>query len=71
MVDDVALVCTKEELLDETLIAPAKAAGGSVRFLAEKVCIKKVWAFCREAFATRRHGQPVSQTEQDDQATSR
>ena len=66
-VDDVALVCTKEELLDETLIAPAKAAGVPCDSLAEKVCIKKVWALCREAFATGRHGQPASQTEQDDQ----
>ena len=65
-VDDVALVCTKEELLDETLIAPAKAAGVPCDYLAEKVCIKKVWALCREAFATGR-GQPASQTEQDDQ----
>ena len=67
-VDDVALVCTKEELLDETLIAPAKAAGVPCDSLAEKVCIKKVWALCREAFATGRHGQPASQTEQEDQA---
>ena len=66
-VDDVALVCTKEELLDETLIAPAKAAGVPCDSLAEKVCIKKVWALCREAFAMGRHGQPASQTEQDDQ----
>ena len=66
-VDDVALVCTKEELLDETLVAPAKAAGVPCDSLAEKVCIKKVWALCREAFATGRHGQPASQTEQDDQ----
>ena len=67
-VDDVALVCTKEELLDETLIAPAKAGGVPCDSLAEKVCIKKVWALCREAFATGRHGQPASQTEQEDQA---
>ena len=66
-VDDVALVCTKEELLDETLIAPAKAAGVPCDSLAEKVCIKKVWALCREAFATGRHGQLASQTEQEDQ----
>ena len=66
-VDDVALVCTKEELLDETLIALAKAAGVPCDSLAEKVCIKKVWALCREAFATARHRQPASQTEQDDQ----
>ena len=54
-VDDVALVCTKEELLDETLNAPAKAGGVPCDSLAEKVCIKKVWALCREAFATGRH----------------
>ena len=54
------LVCTKEELLDETLIAPAKAGG-------VPVCIKKVLALCREAFATERHGQAASQTEQEDQ----
>ena len=66
-VDDVALVCTKEELLDETLVAPAKAAGVPCDSLAEKVCIKKVWALCREAFATGRSGQPASQTEQEDQ----
>ena len=66
-VGDVALVCTKEELLDETLIAPAKATGVPCDSLPEKVCIKKVWALCREAFATGRHGQPASQTEQDDQ----
>ena len=66
-VDDVALVCTKEELFDETLIAPAKAAGVPCDSLAEKVCIKKVWALCRETFTTWRHGQPASQTEQDDQ----
>ena len=40
-VADVALVCTKEELLDERLIAPAKAAGVPCDSLAEKVCIKK------------------------------
>ena len=67
-VDDVALVCTKEALLDETLIAPAKAAGVPCDSLAEKVCIKKVWALCREAFATGRPGRPASQTEQEDQA---
>ena len=66
-VDDVALVCTKEELLDETLIAPAKAVGVPCDSLAEKVNFKKVWALFREAFATGRHGQPASQTEQDDQ----
>ena len=66
-VDDVALLCTKEELLDETLVALAKAAGVPCDSLAENVCIKKVWALCREAFATGRHGQPASQTEQDDQ----
>ena len=66
--DDVALVCTKEELFDETLIAPAKAGDVPCDSLAEKVCIKKVWALCREAFATARHGQPASQTEQEDQA---
>ena len=49
-VDDVALVCTKEDLLDETFIAPAKAAGVPCDSLAEKVCIKKVWALCIEAF---------------------
>ena len=53
--------------MDETLIAPAKAAGVPCDSLAEKVCIKKVWALCREAFATGRPGQPASQTEQDDQ----
>ena len=31
------------------------------------MCIKKVWALCREAFATGRHGQLASQTEQEDQ----
>ena len=46
---------------------PAKAAGVPCHSLAEKVCIKKVWALCREAFATGRHGQPASQMEQDDQ----
>ena len=66
-VDDVALVCTKEELLDETFIAPTKAAGVPCDSLAEKVCIKKVWALCREAFTMERHGQPASQTEKDDQ----
>ena len=66
-VDDVALVCTKEELLDETLIAPAIAGGVPCNSLAENVCIKKVWALCREAFATGRHGQPAFQTEQEDQ----
>ena len=66
-VDDVALVCSKEELLNETLIAPAKAAGVPCDSFAEKVCIKKVWSLCREAFATGRHGQPASQTEQEDQ----
>ena len=66
-VDDVALVCTKEELLDETLIAPAKAAGVPCDSLGEKVCIKKVGALRREAFAMGRHGQHASQTEQDDQ----
>ena len=53
-VDDVALVCTKEQLLDETLIAPAKAAGVPCNSLTEKVCIKKVLTLCREAFATGR-----------------
>ena len=67
-VDDVALVCTKEKLLDETLIAPANAGCVPCDSLAEKVCIKKVWALCREAFATVRHGQRASQTEQEDQA---
>ena len=62
-----ALVCTKEELLDETLIAPAKAAGVPCDSLADNVCIKKVWALCREAFATGRHGHPASETEQEDQ----
>ena len=57
-VDDVALVCTKEELLGETLIAPAKAGGVMCDSLAEKVCINKVCALCRVAFATGRHGQP-------------
>ena len=57
----------KEELLDETLIAPAKVGGAPCDSLAEKVCIKKVWALCREAFATGRHGQPAYQTEQEDQ----
>ena len=66
-VDDLALVCTKEELSDETLIAPAKAAGVPCDSLAEKVCIRKVWALCRDAFETGRHGQPASQTEQEDQ----
>ena len=55
--DDVALVCANEELVDETLIAPAKAAGVPCGSLAEKVCIKKNWALCREAFATGRPGQ--------------
>ena len=32
-----------------------------------KCASKKVWASCREAFATGRHGQPASQTEQEDQ----
>ena len=36
--------------------------------MAEKVCIKKVLALCREAFATGRHGHPASQTEQEDEA---
>ena len=63
--DGVARVCTKEEPLDET---PAKAGGVPCDSLAEKVCIKKAWALCREAFATGRHGQPASQTEQEDQA---
>ena len=66
-VDNVALVCTKEELLDETLIAPAIAGGVPCDSLAENECIKKVWALCREAFATGRHGQPAFQTEQEDQ----
>ena len=66
-VDDVALVCSKEELSNETLIAPAKAAGVPCDSLAEKVCIRKVWSLCREAFATGLHGQPASQTEQEDQ----
>ena len=61
-VDDLALVCTKQELLDETLIAPAKAAGVPCDSLAEKVCIKKVWALC-----SWRRGQPASQMEQEDQ----
>ena len=39
--DDAALGCTKEELLDETLVAPAKAGGVPCDSLAEKVCIKK------------------------------
>ena len=39
-----------------------KAVGVPCDSLAEKVCIKKVWALCRW-----RHGQPASQTEQDDQ----
>ena len=43
-VENVALVCTKEELLDEALIAPAKAGGVPCDSLAEKVCIKKVSA---------------------------
>ena len=46
---------------------PAKAAGVPCDSMAEKVCIKKAWALCREAFATGRHGQPASQMEQDDQ----
>ena len=32
-----------------------------------KCASKKVWALCREAFVTGRHGQPASQTEQEDQ----
>ena len=40
-VDDVALVCTKEELLDETLIAPARAGSVPCDSLSEKVCLKK------------------------------
>ena len=52
-VDDVALVCTKEELLDETLIAPAKAAVFLAIPWPEEVCIKKVWALCREAYSQR------------------
>ena len=38
-----------------------------MRFTGREVCIKKVWALRREAFATGRHGQPASKTEQEDQ----
>ena len=51
---------------DVALIALAKAAGVPCDSLAEKWCIKKVWALCTEAFTTGRHSQPASQTEQDD-----
>ena len=59
-VDDVALVRTKEDLLRQKL-----RVFRAIPWL--KVCIKNVWALCREAFATGRHGQPASQTEQEDQ----
>ena len=68
-VDDVALVCTKEELLDETLIdCCGKSGGCTVRFPGREGVHQKSLGFVQEAFATWRHGQPTSQTEQDDKA---
>ena len=42
VVDDVALSYTREELLDEAIVAPANTGGVAADSLAEKVCIKKV-----------------------------
>ena len=60
VVDDEALVCTKEKLLDEAMIAPAKTGGVPADSWAEKVYINKVLAYCRDAFASGRRGQPAS-----------
>ena len=43
--------CSDETLLDAELIAPAKAAGCTLKTIGEKAAIKWLWTLCRRAIA--------------------